>query len=201
MITRVCLLVITCFTLVGPVFCQGVSKFYVQTVEVRNESDSRYILERAEAFAPPDKLVTMADISCLLTDLKSSGIFQLVNTQVVTIGDNARKLIITSKYRRGVRRFVLGNLTLVGLPEVDQSRLRSALKEKGISPGVPFLKYEYRELEARVRDALRQVYSDNGSREEIGALSIRLRISPVRKVQLVVSPNLPECDQAATPSK
>src|SRR5712692_10026220 len=108
------------------------SNFYVESIEAQTIYDSRYIFERASRIVPPEKLVGMNDIQCLVTELKASGIFEDVKAEVTVTGPNTRKLLLSCRYRSHVDRFVISEIALDGFSYVDKSRFEKELDKRGV---------------------------------------------------------------------
>lgn len=167
--------------------------FYVERVEVQTKYDSRYIFERVSAIVPPNKLVRESDIECLISELKASGIFDDIRTKLIQTREDTRRLVLSATYHRQLENFIISDITLDELSEVDKAEFQLALDKKGLKLGIPFLKYRYRELVEKITESLREVYPDSSMRDKMGMPWIIIRPVAGNELRLIVSPAYTGC--------
>lgn len=190
-----------CLAVLLPSVQLGSKAFYVE-VEAHTKYDSRYIFNRSNRIIPQDRPVKESDIQsaieCLVDELKATGLFEDVNANLVSMRkEDVRKLEISTVYHRQIEGFVISEITLDGLQEVDKAQLQSALNEKGVKPGIYFLQYPFSELEEKISEALRAVYPDRSVRDKIEAPWITVRPDGERAVKLIVSQAYSGCGPSA----
>jgi hypothetical protein len=167
--------------------------FYVEIVDVSAKYNATYILRYSHAIVPPDKLVTERDVSCLVSELKASGLFTDVQAKLMQKSRNTSKLLLTTTNQYQIKRFVISEITLDELPEVDNAKFQTKLNEKGIKPGTPLLKFYYETLEEKINEALREALPPNLVKDNMGSAWITIRPAGKRKVRLIVSPSYTRC--------
>ncbi len=170
--------------------------FYVK-VEVDTELNATYIIERSNLIIPQDRMVKAReieeDVSCLVNDLMSSGIFENVEAKLIPTGEaNIRKLVITPAYHRQIADFVVAEIILDDFPEVDATNFQSALSEKGIRQEIPFLKYYFSELMEKIDEALHDVYPSSSASRVVETPWITIRLVGEGRIKLVVSQERPK---------
>jgi hypothetical protein len=169
------------------------SNFYVESIEAQTTYDSRYIFERASRIVPPEKLVGMNDIQCLVTELKASGIFEDVKAEVTVTGSNTRKLLLSCRYRSDIDRFVISEIVLDGVPYADKAKFRTELNRRGVKAGVPFIKYYFRSLEEKINKAFRVSLPKDMASKFSGWTSITIRPAEAGKIKVTVSQESGSC--------
>lgn len=162
---------------------------YVDSVEVLTAYDSRYVLRRTNQIFSSDKPTQRSDIDRFVTELKATGIFADVKTELTSSKNkNVRKLVISIKNAERIHEFTISDVVLSGLPEVDSVRFQVALSKKGVTRNSLLLKYSFSELEERISEALREVYPNSVDKEAIGLAWVTIRSDGVKRVKLIVSP-------------
>jgi hypothetical protein len=170
-------------------------RFYVESVEVLTEYDSRYVLRRANQTFSSDSLNEQRDIDCFVAELKATGIFADVGTELTPLkSKDRRKLVISTKYVGGVHEFTIGEVVLSGLPEVDALRFHAALSKHGVGNNTLLLKYTFTELEERISQALRDVYPNTAEKEAVGLAWVTIRSDGPKRVKLIVTPAYVGCE-------
>ena len=172
-------------------------RFYVDKVVVYGRYDARYIFRRENVILPPDKLVTQNDVACFLRELKGSGLIKDLRTRVLQRTADTRTLILRASYHPEIKSFVISEIMLDGLPEIDEAKFRERLNEKGLRPGVPLLKYYYAGLEERINRSLREALPLTLVDQYQGSAWITIRPAGPKKVKLIVSSVYPGCDAAS----
>jgi hypothetical protein len=172
-------------------------RFYVESVEVLTEYDSRYILRRTNQIFSSDSPSEQRDIDCFVAELKATGIFADVLTELIPLNNkDLRKVVISTKYVAGVHEFMIGDVVLSDLPEVDSARFHAALSKRGVANHTLLLKYSFTELEERISQALRDVYPNTAEKKAIGSAWVTIRSDGLKRVKLIVSPAYLGCDHA-----
>lgn len=169
--------------------------FYVR-VEAVTDHDSRYIFNRSNRIIPQYRLVKESDIQgavqCLVDDLKASGMFADVKAKLVRTSEvDVRKLEIKTVYHRQMASFVISEISLDKLPQVDDAKFQPALKKRGIVPGLPLLSYYYSGLEERINESLEEASSSSTKGDMESWITIRPAGSG--KVKVVVSSGYSVC--------
>ena len=167
--------------------------FYVDKVIVLSTYDSRYIFRRENAILPPDRLVREADVICFSNELRASGLFHNVRVQPIKRTEDTRSLRLTVTYRRGIERLTIKQVTLVGLPEVDEVKFLAKLNEKGVKPGTLLLTFYYESLEQKINESLRDSLPPNLVNRYQGSAWIAVRPAGAMMVRLIVSPKYEGC--------
>jgi hypothetical protein len=174
------------------------SKFYVERVDVITKYDSRYILGLANQIVAPDKLISKSDVECLVNELKESGIFADVQAELTpTEQKDVYRLLLTTVYHPQIKSFVVNEIALEGLPDVDKAKFQLSLHKEGLVPGVAFLKYPFNELEDKVGGALREAYLKSSAEAEGETYWITIRPIGEEKLKLIVSPTYSRCSASA----
>jgi len=191
-----------CLAIVSPSIQLGPTGFYVR-VEALTEHDSRYIFNRSNRIIPQDRLVKESDIQgavrCLVDDLKASGMFADVRAQLVRTSEvDVRKLEIETVYHRQMADFIISEISLDKLPQVDEAKFETALKKRGITPGLPLLSYYFSGLEERINEALREALPNSSTKEDMGSAWITIRPAGKGKLRLIVSPEYSACSSFAS---
>ncbi len=169
------------------------SSFHVESIEAQTIYDSRYIFERASRIVPPEKLVGMNDIQCLVSELKASGIFEDVRADVTVTGPNTRKLFLSCRYRSDIDRFVISEIVLDGFPYVDKAKFRMELNKRGVKAGAPFIKYYFRSLEQKINRAFRVSLPKDMANNFSGWTLITIRPAEAGKIRVIVSQESRSC--------
>lgn len=168
--------------------------FYVGTVEVLTTYDSRYVLRRTNQIFTSDIPIQQSDIDCLVAELKATGIFADVQTELTSSKHrNFRKLLISTKNADRIDEFTIGEVVLSGLPEVDGARFQAALSKRGVKRNTFLMKYSFSELEERVSEALREVYPSSVDKKPLGLAWVTITTDGVKRVKLIVSPAYSVC--------
>lgn len=141
--------ILLCLIALTPITQLDSSSFYVESIEAQTVYDSRYIFERASRIVPPDKLVRMSDIDCLVSDLKASGLFEDVKAELVRTGPDTRKLVLTCAYRTTFDRLIIKGVEIEDVPDIDRARFRKELNKNGVKAGTRVSKHYYRSLEGK----------------------------------------------------
>jgi hypothetical protein len=179
----------------------GRTGFYVR-VEALTDHDSRYIFNRSNRIIPQDRLVKESDIQgavqCLVDDLKASGMFEDVRAKLLRTSEaDVRKLEIETIYHRQMGNLTISEVSLDKLPQVDDVKFQAALKKRGITVGLPLLRYYYSGLEERINDSLAEA-SSNSINEGIEPAWITIRPAGSRKLKVIVSPGYSVCSRFAS---
>jgi hypothetical protein len=169
------------------------SAFYVERVEAQTKYDSTYILERAGVILPPDKMVGVSDVECLVNELKASGIFADVRARLIPTGPRTRRLVLTCVYSPKVQRFTIEGVALDNLPDVDVRKFKSALQKRDLTPGTHLMTYFFRSLEDRVNAAFGEALPEVLARDYSGRTWITIRPVSRNRVRLVVSADFTGC--------
>ena len=172
------------------------STFYVERVDVMTKYDSRYILWYANQILPPDKLVRKRDVDCLIDELKATGLFRDIKADLIQTGPDTRKLELVTDYQTQIESFVISEIVLDRLPEADEARFRTALKNHGVTLGLPVLTYYYRGLEERINRAMREALPMKLVKEDMGTAWITIRPAGLKKLRLIVSPDYSRCSMS-----
>lgn len=191
-----------CLAILLPSIQLGATGFYVR-VEALTEHDSTYIFNRSNRIIPQDRLVKESEIQgavrCLVDDLKASGMFADVRAKLVRTSEvDVRKLEIETVYHRQTAAFIISEISLDKLPQVNEAKLQTALKKRGITPGLPLLRYYYSGLQERINEAFREVSSNSLTKEHIGSAWITIRPAGRGKLKLIVSPEYSACGRFAS---
>lgn len=176
------------------------TSFYVR-VEALTDYDSRYIFYRSNQIIPQDRRVHEGDIKdavqCLVDDLKATGMFANVTTSLVkTSDDDVRKLEINTTYQRGFPRFIISEISLDKMPQVDALKFQAALKKRGLVPGIRLLQHYYSGLDEKINESVAEAASGSAS----GDLHPRITIRPAgtEKVKILISPEYLACGKFNT---
>lgn len=174
----------------------GRTGFYVR-VEALTDHDSRYIFNRSNRIIPQDRLVQESDIQgavqCLVDDLKASGMFADVRVKLLSTSEaDVRKLEIETIYRRELASLTISEVSLDKLPQVDDVKFQAALKKRGITAGLPLLRYYYSGLEERINESLAEA-SSSSIDEGTESAWITIRPAGSRKLKVIVSPGYSAC--------
>lgn len=189
-----------CLAILLPSIQLGRSGFYVR-VEALTDHDSRYIFNRSNRIIPQDRLVEESDIQgavqCLVDDLKASGMFADVRAKLLSTSEaDVRKLEIETIYHREMANLTISEVSLDKLPQVDDAKFQAALKKRGITAGLPLLRYYYSGIEERINDSLAEA-SSSSLNEGIESAWITIRPAGSRKLKVIVSPGYSACGRFA----
>ena len=183
-----------CALLLIPSVQSDSQRFYVDKVVVYGGYDANYIFRSENVILPPDKLVTESDIVCFLNELKGSGLLRDLRIKMLQRTPDTRTLVLTPLYQREIRSFVISDIVLDGLPEIDEAKFRERLNERGLKPGIPLLKYYFAGLEERINQSLREALPHDLVNQYQGSPWISIRPAGARKLKLIVSPSYSGCN-------
>ena len=167
--------------------------FYVERTYVVSKYNASYILSYANQIIPPNKLVSKRDVDCLVGELNASGIFGEIKTELIQTEADAGRLTITAGDEPNAKRLSIDEIALEGLPEIDMAKLQAKLRHKGVKPGISVTKYDYRALEKKVSNALRESLPKSIVNEYMGSAWLAFRPAGERKMKLIVSPEYSGC--------
>jgi outer membrane protein assembly factor BamA len=173
---------------VFPLSQQSKSDFYVERVEVDTEYDARYVRDVTVAIMPPDRLVSERDVTCVIDELKASGIFSSVEVKILLTKDkDIRRLFIAAKLHSQIESFVINDFVVNGISEVDEEKFRAKLIEYGLNKGDLFWKFPYGELKRKITKAINEAKSKNATQDDEIIPWIAIKADGVEKVRIVVS--------------
>lgn len=167
--------------------------FRVDRVYVFAKYDSSFALALANELIPPDRDVTQAEVDCLLSDLKASGLFDRIEAKWTNSGGNVRTLTLHCRPTPGREHFVVSKISLVGLREVDPKAFSKSLADKGLKPGVRLLQFTYDTLNELVDDSIRRAVSPELVSEYGGSAWISFKVNGLRHVEIKVFSSKPKC--------
>ena len=167
--------------------------FYVEQTYVLGERFNGYVHAYANRIMPPDKMVGDREIACLLREMKASGIFTNVRTEVVQTGADTRQLTIILDERKA-RGLMIAAIVLERLPEIDVGVFQAKLRYHGIKPGMPLSKYHYGALAERVNGAMLDSLPQSMDKDEMGIFWFTFRPAGKGRVKLIVSGEYSGCE-------
>ncbi len=172
---------------------QHTTTFYVESVSVYSKYDSNYALTVARMIVPPDREVSMTDVRCLESQLRRSGLFDVVRAEIQITGENRRRITLYCVARRELRGFVIGRIETVGFKELDTTKLMKALSARGVRVGIPLYEFPYDPLSEKVDEAINEALSDGNTSTSNKWAWISFAPGGKRRVNLVISENPWRC--------
>lgn len=166
-------------------------EFYVKEVFVASKYNSRYILTYANQLIPSEKKVKLETVQCLVENLKESGIFQDIKTELMPLGNDEYKLIITPTYKPNVENFVINEIKLDKSFGINEEVFLEKLKEKNITLGTPF--QPYTEIEVGIVDVIEELYNQQESEEALPKVWIKLNLIDNTNLSLSIMSEFPSC--------
>ena len=167
-------------------------KFYVERVYVFSKYDPSFVLQLANTILPPNKEVSQADVECLITVLKDSGLFDQIKTKWSYSGKDIRTLELHCDPQPGREQFVVSRVSLVNLPQIDAWKFSNSITVKGVKAGVPLLNFTYDGINKAVDDSIGESVSPE-LLKDLGSAWISFKPDGEGKIEILVLENKPEC--------
>ena len=168
-------------------------RFHVEHITVFATYDAAYALDLANGLLPPDKEVTEADVSCVVNELRSSGLFADIKVEWTEQGKDTRKLALHCESQVGREAFLLSGIVPVGMPEIPRQQFIKQMEAKQIKPGSSLLYSSYNDLNAKLDDWFKESASADAVKKYGETAWITYRPTGPGTIEVRVMPGRPKC--------
>ena len=132
-----------------------ISRLYVES-----EQDTAYILDYAVSLIPTYKKVSPGTINCAITEIKKSGMFKDIKTELVSVGKGEYYLFLKPVYKGNPSHFKITEISLEGFETIDKKAFREQLEKQNVKVGASFTPYR------NIRHAIFEKLNDFDTGEE-----------------------------------
>ncbi len=175
---------------------QGPTNLQVNRIFVESPYNASIVFEYANAAIPEDQPLMNGAIDCLISELKSTGLFTDLRVTLIPVQDGQKVDVnIVPTWIQQRQSLVIEEIVFDGFTGIDEGELRKKLESKGLAQGAPLLQHPVQKIHTEVREAAKEVFKNEPKRaddfaEQISELSVRLRLVAPLKVRVTVATGL-----------
>jgi hypothetical protein len=159
-------------------------------VYVQSDVNAGYILSHIGQTIPTWKKASPGSIDCGLRELKSSGMFEKIGTDLVSVGAGKHDLRIKPVYKGDPATYRVQEIVIDGSLGIDEKSLLDQLTMKNVKPGSPFMPYS--DLSRSIFSAIDSV--DTGEAKSLfKEVWINAYLYEGSSIRLVITKVMPEC--------
>lgn len=186
----------TLFTLFFFVALQGSHPPKVGTISVNSEFDTEIVYRYAFSVFPQGEPLPDGAVSCLVSELKATGLFIDINVKLEqTENGQYTNILITPTWHPQIDNFLIDEIIFENFEGIDTEKLRLKLRQKGFGPGIPIMKmdYSFTDLGKMIEKAVKEIYkSDLQVKKKIAGMSLdkpqfTIALIAPEKVQITIS--------------
>ena len=171
-------------------------RFHVEHITVFATYDAAYVLDLANGLLPPDKEVTDADVSCVVAELRNSGLFADIKIEWTDKGMGTRKLALHCESQAGREAFQLSGIVPLGMPEVSRKRFVQQMEAKQIKAGSSLLYASYNDLNEKLDEWFKESASPDVRKKYGETAWITYRPTGPATFEVRVMAGRPKCTDA-----
>lgn len=171
--------------------------FHIERIYVFATYDAAYVLDLANGLLPPDKEVTEADVTCVVNELRSAGLFANIKIEW-TESDNKRirTLTLHCESKAGREAFLMSGIVPMGMPEVSTEQFVKQMAAKEVKAGSSLLHVPLRDLDDKVDEWFRESAPAAAEKKYRETIWITYRPTGPGTFEIRVLPRRPECSVA-----
>jgi hypothetical protein len=159
---------------------------FITDIEVRSNYNASYLTSYSNVYLYKIVQLERRRITSVIREFESSGLFDRVQWSLEGPDEQARKLILTPVYPKDYESFVLNDVILDQLPDVDSQKFKQVLSKKGIKLGSSWHTNSYSSLVAKIKEALLQSVANDAAIKEVENPWVSIRCLQPRQVSLIV---------------
>lgn len=159
----------------------------IENIEVRSKYNASYLTSYSNVFLFNVESLERSRIKSVVREFESSGLFERVEWDLMKLeGKDSNKLVLRPVYPQDYETFVLQDVLLEHLPEVDSRTFRRLLVEDGIEFGSPWYTHSYSRIVTKIKSALVRSIKSDSMLVEVENPWISIRCLQPRQVSLIV---------------
>ena len=163
---------------------------FIKHIVIDANHTPRFIWSIANSAIPWNGLSTQADVECLKNNLRETGLFSSIETQLNKLTEpEAYEIVVSLQYRLSSLRYEVEAIDVSGLDGVDSRRLQESIsKSRLIGSTLSLQTADYAVFEDGLRELIRK-YSGHKNQPPI----FRVSVDSNEKLKVTVSSKQTKC--------
>ena len=160
---------------------------FIDEIKVNSNYNSSYLTSYSSVYLFQIKYVNRNQIQRVVREFETSGVYKRVDwTLLRDAKAESSRLILTPIYPSDYESFVLDNIVLDKISDVEAAKVKQRLMDKGVSFGSPWYKNSYRDLVSKISSALGELAISDSAKRDAKSPWISVRCFRSKRVTLVV---------------
>src|SRR3989442_8506961 len=171
---------------------QGSPAPQVNRIFVTTPYNASIIYEYANSSIREGKPISLGTVECVASQLRATGLFSDIQITLKPVSRNEVDVDIVPVWSNSKDDFLIREITIEGFNGLDETELRSRLRQRGMKPGVRLLKYPLPSIREMVLDSIRDIYRSDPKtlydiEERLSEFHFRLTLVSPHSVRLVLT--------------